>query len=362
MSKKIKITETQYKNLQQFLMETPFEKMVKTNIKPNDVIRITIGNLIKKYKVVSSYGGQIQMDGMDTDDSENRYFISSGSFDKNEIEGKKINKVKNPELLKSNPKDWENFFTKISNFEVFRNGQIVDAVDINGKSSFTPPQPVPTQSGTTQSGTTQTQNLNPEVEKDKKTKELGKKAMEMIINDPQMKAAFFRQPSFWRLFVADMKGQTAVGKGILPTLDIVGKYMDKQTNKKLGTSAFINNKIAKFIILDDFELEYIDNNNEEKTYPIAANTKSEATNTRENLWDEKMQIYKDFKILSNKKNENGIGVPFKIAVKKRTKNEDVFLCRFIGFFNGRESFFDNIRIRFIQSNGYDKTNTNKTRE
>jgi hypothetical protein len=346
MKRKIKITD----------------KLTKDIIKVGDIIRITIGNIKKQYKVVLSYGGQIQMDGMDSDDSNNRYFISSGSFDRNEIEGKRVNKAKNPELLQTNPKEWENFFTKINDFEVIRNGEVIDAVEINGKSSFTP-KPEPVQSGDTSTDSTEItspEEVDPQDEK--QLKKLGKKAMEAIINDPQMKAAFYRQPSFWRLFSAEMTGDRATGKGILPALDLVGKYMDKQTNKKVGSDAFKNNKIAKFIILDDINLTYQDNDGLDKTYPIGANTKSEATNTRENLWDDRMQIYKDYKILSNKKTDNGIGIPFKIAVKKRTKTQDVFICRFIGIINNRESIADNVNIRFIQSNGYDKTQLKNTKK
>ena len=98
MKKKLIITESQYAELKKRLVETPFDELIKTVIKVGDVIEIEQNNKIYLYKVISSFGGQIQMDGINTVIKDYRFFISSNGLNKNKFYGKKINKIKNKSL------------------------------------------------------------------------------------------------------------------------------------------------------------------------------------------------------------------------------------------------------------------------
>jgi hypothetical protein len=55
-----------------------------------------------------------------------------------------------------------------------------------------------------------------------------------IVNDPDMKKAFFEQPSFWQSFVAALRGKKAPGKGIIMALDNYYKKINKDLEKKIG--------------------------------------------------------------------------------------------------------------------------------
>lgn len=80
--------------------------------------------------------------------------------------------------------------------------------------------------------------------KDEELKQDGKMAMEMILNDPNLKKAFYAQPSLWNLFVAELKGEKATGKGIVPTLKIINSYESTRIESKLGTSFIVGEKVT----------------------------------------------------------------------------------------------------------------------
>lgn len=68
---------------------------------------------------------------------------------------------------------------------------------------------------------------------DEQKKAEAKKAMQMILADPLLKKAFYRQPSLWDLFVAEIKGVEATGKGISTILNLVDKYEGKKIKTNL---------------------------------------------------------------------------------------------------------------------------------
>lgn len=75
-------------------------------------------------------------------------------------------------------------------------------------------------------------------------KQDGKRAMEMILNDTNLKKAFYTQPSLWNLFVAELKGKKATGKGIVPTLKIINSYTKKDNINKLNADFIEEQKIT----------------------------------------------------------------------------------------------------------------------
>lgn len=130
-SKKLKITEAQYDRLLKLMTETPFDQMAKQNIQVGDVVRINWKNSNNNFKVVDNNGGQIIMDNIDAGSTNinNRYFMSFTSLDGDDLDLRKVNKVKNPEKL-DDIKSWDPITVKdLSNIEVFRDGKLIDTVD-----------------------------------------------------------------------------------------------------------------------------------------------------------------------------------------------------------------------------------------
>ena len=351
MAKKIKITESQYNNLKQFLVETPFSVLVKNTVKVGDIIKIKIGNLTNDYKVVASLGGQIQMDGINTSNKNFRYLVTQASFENNEIEGLRIDKLANPQLLKT-PNKWENFTSKVDDFQVIRNNKVIDSADINGKPNSVPePEVEPIAPEPEVEKSQEDLVPEPEVEKRKKQKEYGKKALEAITSDPILQAAFYKQPSFWNLFMADLKGKTAPGKGIEPTLNLINGYLDKQNKKNNPElSAFKMGRKAEFIILDS--VTFTDDGN--KKFEIPANNKPySATNIRSNFSDKTMGDYNNANMLQY--SDNDLGFKFRIMVKLPSIKKDTFNCDIV---YDAKVVAKNIRINFLNSTGYN-SNENK---
>lgn len=145
----------------------------------------------------------------------------------------------------------------------------------------------------------------------------GKKAMNAILNDPTLKDAFYKQPTLWNLFLADLKGKEATGTGIVPTLDIVKKYFRKKKSETLDAE-FNEGKTVVVKPLESVTVPYVkDGKNLSFTFQA--------------LSDELYQTYvgdeelgSNTVLYSKNKKEN---VRYSIELLKRmTKVDDSFLC------------------------------------
>ena len=88
---------------------------------------------------------------------------------------------------------------------------------------------------------------------DEELKQDGEEALKYILSNEMLKNAFYEQPSFWQLFVAELTGKKTKGKGIIAVANLVKDYDDKQINEKLG-GRFIENGVVYFIPLDTVNL------------------------------------------------------------------------------------------------------------
>lgn len=130
-NKKLKITESQYDRLLRLMTEAPYEQMVKQDIQVGDVIKIEWKNSVNNFKVIDVFSGQIIMDNIDKGSTNinNRYLISYTSLNGDDLSLKKINKVKDADKL-NDIKNWELVnVNDITNFQIFRDGQLIDSVD-----------------------------------------------------------------------------------------------------------------------------------------------------------------------------------------------------------------------------------------
>ncbi len=131
MNKKIKITEAQYNRLINLMVETPFDTLTKTVIKPNDVISITWKGSKNNFKVVNNTAGQVIMDNIDKGSANinYRYLMVYTSLDGDDMELRRVNKIKEADKL-NDPKQWSLVTVKdITNIEIVRDGEVIDTVD-----------------------------------------------------------------------------------------------------------------------------------------------------------------------------------------------------------------------------------------
>ena len=141
-------------------------------------------------------------------------------------------------------------------------------------------------------------------------------AMHLILNDPNLKKAFYTQPTLWNLFTAELQGKEATGSGIVPTLDIVGRYMNKRLSETLGVD-FMEGETVKYqLVEDEVIFNYKDYNNMDREIKLIPN-KPYYIKVGRREFDE------NFYVLFNQ-DEN-----FKILVKEKTQIPNVYLCDII---------------------------------
>jgi len=99
----------------------------------------------------------------------------------------------------------------------------------------------------------------PEEEKpDKKTKkdDIDPKALyDSIINDPALRDAFYKQPTFWNYLTAIFKGEKPRGPGIVSAAEIVSNYKRNKIFDKLGGN-FVENKVLNYKLITPSEITF----------------------------------------------------------------------------------------------------------
>lgn len=173
------------------------------------------------------------------------------------------------------------------------------------------------------------------------------KALEMIINDPDLKNAFYKQPTFWERFKADLSGKKAKGTGIITTLGIINKYVDSKIENKIG-KGFIRDKVAKFRPIEPIVIKYTDTNNITNTYKLPR--------VEDDIIVRRYKI--DYILWDLRKHIPDSSLTLRILVKEKTDNPNIKLCDVeIGVEKGKE--FDNkgsvedVEIEFLNSEGYE---------
>lgn len=148
---------------------------------------------------------------------------------------------------------------------------------------------------------------------DEKLVKDGKKALKMIQQMPLLQQAFYKKPSFWNLFVAELTGKKAPGKGILPTLQIVGNFGQNEIANKLDAEFKTNKKILFTAYGKPINLTFTNSKNQKETFTIDTTKPME-------VWLRDYQIGDSHFVLENRSKK------FTIAVKNKTKIKDVYYC------------------------------------
>jgi len=130
MDKKIKITESQFERLKQYLFETPYDHMIK-GVQVGDIISIMWKGSKNNFKVVDNTSGHIVMDNIDQGSANinYRYLMLFTSFHGDDLEMRRVHKEKEKENL-NDFKQWKPMTVKdITDIQIIRDGKVVDRVD-----------------------------------------------------------------------------------------------------------------------------------------------------------------------------------------------------------------------------------------
>jgi len=148
----------------------------------------------------------------------------------------------------------------------------------------------------------------------------GKKALDYILSDQNLKDAFFQQPSLWNLFIAELKGKEATGKGIGPTLEIINAYTRKKNTEKLEAE-FNEDKEIRIKPIDNISISY-NKDNKKLNYTFDA-----LNNEGYEVIVNKQELGENVSLSSKNKDQS---VQYRIELLKRlSKIEDGFICNII---------------------------------
>ena len=178
------------------------------------------------------------------------------------------------------------------------------------------------------------------------------KVYQMVLNDPSMKAAFYKQPTFWQAFVAELKGKKPSATGIIPVLDIVGKYTSRKVNEKIGEGFQFKGEVI-YRPLTPIQLNYKAKQGNVESYSIG-------TDKTYKIDIRRFEINQVGKVLMTGF-DNPDNYKLRILVKDKTEKPNVKICdveivqekandKFIVKSIGDEG--NNVKIEFLNSEGY----------
>jgi hypothetical protein len=176
------------------------------------------------------------------------------------------------------------------------------------------------------------------------------KVLQLVLSDPNLKAAFYKQPTFWQAFKAELTGKEAKGKGILPTLDLINKYIDKKVSDKLGGD-FKKNASVSFMPMETISIPFTNKKGGREYFELKDGVKYEgefAVVAKRFSYDDIES--RDYQILEN------TAKGFRIIVKEKTDTPNVFLCNVEKLYSvknePKRAKEEDVEIRLLDSNGY----------
>lgn len=84
------------------------------------------------------------------------------------------------------------------------------------------------------------------------------KVFDIITGDTQLRNAFYKKPSFWRSFTAELKGEKPKTTGYTYVQNLLNNYMDDASSKKLGKN-FLHQGEISFRPLEEVTLKWTEN-------------------------------------------------------------------------------------------------------
>jgi len=301
MGKKIKINEAQFSSILNILSENANIKNVLQNLTPNKFIKIIDANDQETTFKIVSYNND-------------EFFASDETGFKLIIFGKDSFDDSTNELKVKSFNPNTNMFidTKIGVKDItMQDGEEEDAE---------------------------------EEEESASDSELFNKYYHDIINNPNLKKAFYTAPSLWNYIVAKAKGEKAKGTGIYPAYKIINNYYNSAINKKYPGFTDKENLSALFIVPYRIQIPFKYNNGQQDTFIINAGENKAVVRPYEpGFGDNKVLVRRayGFKIIvKNPTGEKNDQYYCDIYVEKRNVESDKYIQK-------------DVKLTFLKSKGYE---------
>lgn len=303
MGKKIKINERQFKGILNILVENANINNVLQNLKPNESIKIIDSNNNEMILNILSFSNN-EFKAKDENDSE--VIFKKDSF--NDTTKEFTVKVLNPNT--------NTFIDK---------KYVIKDIVLNNQ--------------------TQPDTQEPEDNEDATVDDdLFKKYYNDIINNPNLKKAFYTAPSLWNYIMAAAKGEKATGKGLYPAYQIINRYYSNASDLKMPGFTDKENLSALFIVPYRVEIPYDYNDGTKDVLVLNAGTNKAVVRPYE-------PGFADNKVLTRR------NYGFKIVVKKPTdEKDDQFYCDiYVDKKNVKPDTYKikDVKLTFIKSKGYE---------
>lgn len=318
MAKKLIITEEQYSRLQSKLTESTDINNTIKQAKIGDVLSFKGVNSILKVKVVNI--NPTNGDVMGETDKGDKVTFNINSY---------------------------NQTTKMINFKIYDSNkqQVIDTpFQLNSIENL----------GGTANQTQQPQPNNGEQPKPEQGSEVDDEYVpgtvyNAIKNDPDLRKLMHHTP-WWDSFVSELMSKKAEGTGIINALNFFSSYQNEKLNKLLG-DGFIVDKWAEFEVLEPVTFYFPSPTGKSEDLEFNVGSRYLAKNQSLNLNDREY----NYRVLSNAK------YSYKIFVKEKTNEQHVFNCNITKYYKGKHGELnkmhkENVKIKFILSEGYRPTN------
>lgn len=351
MANKLKITETQFNRIKHRLLETEDINSTLDYIKVRDGLFFKGNYNLRMIVININFTTDEVVAGTLINGKRRKIMFKLNSYDE-------ITRKFSYQLFDENGENPVGQTYEPKSLDIIRGGQIVDIPGDASKAQTTGKKTEPTQ--TPKDDVSEPIDLdptiptkNPEDRTDAERAKTLKKYYDEIINDPNLKQAFYQAPSFWNYITAVIKGEPAKGKGIGPALNLVNKYKDQESKKKAPGFTIKQNQTAKFKISKSVNINYVTENNVKGSIGISNGAENSA------IVQQNTTIGNN--ALKTLVNSN---VKYKLDVLERTKTPNVFVCIFSVYgvtgVKNDEVYSDKVNVRFTQSLGYnEETNTTK---
>jgi hypothetical protein len=165
-----------------------------------------------------------------------------------------------------------------------------------------------------------------------------------IMNDPNVKKAFYTAPNLWNYIVAAAKGEKAKGTGIYPAYQLINKYYNSMSDEKLPGFTDKENSYAFFLVPNRIEISYYYLDKTRDVFILDAGKNKAVVRPYE-------PGYSNNKVLVRRT------YGFKIIVKKPTGDkQDQYYCDiYVEKKNVEKDTYkiENVKLTFLKSNGYE---------
>lgn len=303
MRKKIKINERQFKGILNILAENANINNVLQNLKPNESIKVIDNNNNEMVLNILSFTNN-EFKAKDENDSELTFKKDSFNDTTKEFTVKVINPNTNTFIDKK---------------------YVVKDIVLNDVKEPDEEEPEGNEDAIADD-------------------EVFKKYYNDIINNPNLKKAFYTAPSLWNYIMAAAKGEKATGKGLYPAYQIINRYYNNASDLKMPGFTDKENLSALFIIPFRIEVPYDYNDGTKDVLILNAGTNKAVVRPYE-------PGFADNKVLTRR------NYGFKIVVKKPTgEKDDQFYCDiYVDKKNVKPDTYKvkDVKLTFIKSKGYE---------